>query len=520
MHPNIIIFLVDDMGTGDTSAYQDWTGNRDDEQLHTPSLERLARLGVRFTDAHTPSTVCTPTRYALLTGRYCWRTQLKHKVAFGPHYPPLIEKERPTLATILKNAGYRTGISGKWHVGLTYTKTDGSPAEGWDDADVRQPLTDSPEEHGFDYHFITNRSHGTSGNAGWIENRRCIGATGKNPHDIAGYDLYKTGPMNFQHAVGFLDDHLAEEDTKQQPFFLYYAANANHTPHTPCDSLNGVPIAGQAHFKNGKRELSRPHATTNDPNGWESTEWGKQRDQVGGCEHNTPERLDFIYENDVAVGQLLNYLETHDDPRNPGHKLIDNTLFIFSSDNGAENAGKESSGYYRGRKAHIHEGGHRVPTIAFWKQGNIGDGNDATPGRTSHITYGLNDLILSIADLVGIEASPRAGFAEDSTGIAPFLTGLKDDEFEPHPLVLHDDYIMGPMLSLRDGDWKLIVGQELILEGELKHHALFNLKDNPTEDERQNLIASEQHRHRVESLSEKLMDIYHQRNTHANALPR
>ena len=303
-----------------------------------------------------------------------------------------------------------------------------------------------------------------------------------------------------------------QRTTKQQPFFLYYAANSNHTPHTPCDALNGVPITGQAHFKNGKRELSRPHATTNDPNGWESTDWGKQRDQVGGCEHNTPERLDFIYENDVAVGQLLNYLETHNDPRNPGHKLIDNTLFIFSSDNGAENAGKESSGYYRGRKAHIHEGGHRVPTIAFWKQGNIGDGNDATPGRTSHITYGLNDLILSIADLAGIEASPREGFAEDSTSIAPFLTGLKDDEFEPHPLVLHDDYIMGPMLSLRDGDWKLIVGRELIVEGTLKHHALFNLKDNPTEDERQNLIASEQHSHLVESLSAKLLDIYHQRS--------
>ena len=137
----------------------------------------------------------------------------------------------------------------------------------------------------------------------------------------------------------------------------------------------------------------------------------------------------MTYENDVAVGQLLNYLETHDDPRNPGHKLIDNTLFIFSSDNGAENAGKESSGYYRGRKAHI-----------------------------------------------------------------------------------HDDYIMGPMLSLRDGDWKLIVGQELIVEGTLKHYALFNLKDNPTEDERQNLIASEQHRHLVESLSAKLLDIYHQSN--------
>ncbi len=511
MQPNVIIFLVDDMGTGDTSAYQDWTGNQDDEQLHTPSLERLARMGVRYTDAHTPSTVCTPTRYALLTGRYCWRTQLKHQVAFGPHYPPLIEKERPTLATTLKNAGYHTGISGKWHVGLTYTQPDGSPAKGWDDADVRLPLSDCPEDHGFDYHFITNRSHGTSGNAGWIENRNCIGATGNGPHDIEGYDHYKTGPMNFEHAVGFLDSHLETDNTKEQPFFLYYASNSNHTPHTPCETLNGVPVAGEGQFKNGKRELSRPHATTNDPNGWESTDWGKQRDKVGGCDHNTPERLDFIYENDVAVGQLLNYLEMHDDPRNPGHKLIDNTLFIFSSDNGAENAGKESSGYYRGRKAHIHEGGHRVPTIAVWKQGDIGDGDVTTPGKTSHITFGLNDLILSIADLAGIETSSRKGFAEDSVNIAPFLTGLKDDEYEPHPMVLHDDYIMGPMLSLRDGDWKLIVGQELILEGEVTHHALFNIKDNPTEDEQQNLIESGEHKQIVESMSAKLLDIYHER---------
>lgn len=317
--------------------------------------------------------------------------------------------------------------------------------------------------------------------------------------------------MNFQHAVGFLDAHLESGSANRQPFFLYYASNANHTPHTPCDFLNGMPVAGQGQFKNGERDLSRAHATTNDPNGWESTDWGKQRDKVGGCDHNTPERLDFIYENDVAVGQLLAYLETYDDPRNPGHKLIDNTLFIFSSDNGAENAGRESSGYYRGRKAHIHEGGHRVPTIAFWKQGNIGDGDDTTPGRTSHITFGLEDLILSIADLAGIEASPRKGFAEDSVNIAPFLTGLKDADYKPHPLVLHDDYIMGPMLSLRDGDWKLIVGRELILQGQLNPYALFNLKTNPTEDERQNLIASRERDPIVSSMSEKLLDIYHQR---------
>ena len=117
--PNVIIFLADDMGLGDTSAYQDWTKNPDSLQLSTPAMERLAKQGVRFTDAHSPSSRCSPTRYALLTGRYCWRTRLKHWVLFGVHCPPLIERERVTFPEFLQAAGYQTAMFGKWHLGLT-----------------------------------------------------------------------------------------------------------------------------------------------------------------------------------------------------------------------------------------------------------------------------------------------------------------------------------------------------------------------------------------------------------------
>ena len=115
--PNIIFFMADDMGMGDTSAFQDFTGNADSVQLHTPQMERLARMGVRFTDAHTPSSRCTPTRYGLLTGRYPWRSRMKWWVLFGAQGDPMIEADRPTIATMLRDSGYRTGMVGNWHVG-------------------------------------------------------------------------------------------------------------------------------------------------------------------------------------------------------------------------------------------------------------------------------------------------------------------------------------------------------------------------------------------------------------------
>ena len=161
--PNIVLMMADDMGMGDTSAYQDFTGNPAGLQLHTPHMERLARMGVRFTDAHTPSSRCSPTRYGLLTGRYAWRNRLKHWVLFGAQGDPMIEQGRPTIASLLRGNGYVTAMYGKWHVGLRYQRADGLPAAGWEDADLTKPLHTSPLDHGFDYARITSRSHGTSG---------------------------------------------------------------------------------------------------------------------------------------------------------------------------------------------------------------------------------------------------------------------------------------------------------------------------------------------------------------------
>ncbi|MDG2124917.1 MAG: sulfatase-like hydrolase/transferase, partial [Verrucomicrobiales bacterium] len=296
--PNVVIYLADDMGMGDTSAYQDWSGNPDNAQLHTPELERLARRGIRFTDAHSPHSRCTTTRYALLTGRYCWRTPLKHWVLFGVQGDPLIEPNRPTIATFLNGHGYRTGMVGKWHVGLTYTRTDGTPADAWHDADLRQPIADGPLDHGFDFFHGFSRSHPTSGpdgqkrntpdqsiGPGWIHNRTITGATDNGKQLDGSYVLRKIAPTLHQQASTFLADST-------KPFLLYFASPANHTPHTPADQIAGRPVRGTSKFKNGTPTESA--------------------------------RLDFIYENDVQVGLLLDHLENTDDPRNPGHKLIHN----------------------------------------------------------------------------------------------------------------------------------------------------------------------------------------------------
>ena len=157
--PNVVLFMADDMGMGDTSAYQFFTKNTDDQQLKTPAMQRLADMGMLFTDAHTPSSRGTPTRYGLLTGRYPWRARMKHWVLFGVQGDPLIEKDRPTLGTLFQSQGYATAMVGKWHLGLRYTQSDGKPAAGWEDADLTKGIFDGPAAHGFDYARFTYRSH-------------------------------------------------------------------------------------------------------------------------------------------------------------------------------------------------------------------------------------------------------------------------------------------------------------------------------------------------------------------------
>ena len=478
--PNIILMMADDMGMGDTSAYQDFTGNSDQEQIHTPHLERLAQMGVRFTDAHTSSSRCTPSRYALLTGRYPWRSRMKHWVLFGAQGDPLIERDRPTLATMLQENGYRTAMVGKWHVGLRYRRADGTPAAGFTDADLRQPLYDSPLDHGFEQCWLTSRSHGTSGpqamtrknrpdqtvGPGHLEGRVAIGATDKGrqltdsgPH---AYLLKELGKRHSDHALSFLENHIQSKDSQTAPFFLYYPANSNHAPYTPSDEIDGIPVAGAARNKAG--ELMNP-------------------------------RSDYIYENDVALGRMLDFLEAHDDPRHPGRKLIETTMVIFTSDNGAEKDQTFATGPFRSNKGSCYEGGHRVPFIVALPSRGIGDGNPTTSGKTNHSLIGLQDLFATFAELTGTKLPDLlAGEkgAEDSVSI---LSAMQGKEIPNLPKFYHDHkqaqdaaasamrydnvYVDGAIVA---GKWKIFFDADLLRKGGPQPTALYDLLTDPQEE--------------------------------------
>jgi arylsulfatase A len=452
--PNIIFMMADDMGMGDTSAYQDITNNSDAVQVKTPAMERLARMGIRFTDAHAPSSRCTATRQALLTGRYTWRTRLKYSVLWGPQGDPLIEPKRPTLATLLRESGYRTGMSGKWHVGLTYRRADGSPASTYDEVDLRQGIADGPLNHGFDFFHGTSRSHPTSKLQGWLMGEEVPAATGPQQVDRSQYLLNKTGPTNYEWAKRFLDDHIDHIKNSKKPFFLYYACHSNHKSHDPCDQLGGRKVKGQSH--------------------------------PGGA------RSDFIYENDVALDLLLEFLQETDDPRRPGAKLLANTLVIFTSDNGAEIPKKTATGPLRSMKGSVYEGGHRVPFIAAWKQGGIGNGDAETAGQTSAFPICHVDMFATLAEILKKPLPVDA--AEDSVSILDPLRGVIPAS---RPPLVHHDHKEGAArgksateavawLAIRvddpvvagkslKGKWKLLVDEGLLIRGKANPRELYEL---------------------------------------------
>jgi arylsulfatase A-like enzyme len=458
--PNIIFMMADDMGMGDTSSYQDITNNSDAVQVKTPAMERLARMGIRFTDAHAPSSRCTATRQALLTGRYTWRTRLKYSVLWGPQGDPLIEPNRPTIATLLQESGYRTGMTGKWHVGLTYRRADGRPASSYDEVDLRQGIADGPLNHGFDFFHGTSRSHPTSALQGWLSGERVPAATGPRKVDRSQYVLNETGPTNYAKAKQFLDEHFADEAHRNKPFFLYYACHSNHTSHDPCDQLGGRKVKGQSH--------------------------------PGG------KRSDFIYENDVVLDLLLQFLRETDDPRSPGAKLLANTLVIFTSDNGSESRKKTATGPLRSFKGSVYEGGHRVPFIAAWKQGGIGDGDSRTAGQTSAFPICHVDIFATLAEI--LQKPLPAHAAEDSVSILDPLRGIPSAS---RPPLIHHDHKEGApprkaategaaWLAIRvddpvvagetlKGQWKLLVDEGLLIRGKANPRELYELSSDLAE---------------------------------------
>jgi len=484
MSPNVVLFMADDMGMGDTSAYQFFTKNTDDQQLKTPAMQRLANMGMLFTDAHTPSSRCTPTRYGLLTGRYPWRARMKHWVLFGVQGDPLIEKDRPTLGTLFRSQGYATALVGKWHLGLRYTQTNGKPAAGWDDADLTKGIFDGPATHGFDFARFTSRSHGTSGldagttapksgrnkrgdqntpkqrtGPGHLHNDQIMSANGngkqlleKGPH---AYDFHSLGSRHSDHAISFLDEHFEGKDSSGKPFFLYYPSNSNHGPYTPDKKIGDKAVKGAG------RTMS---------------------DQA------TSIRLDYIYENDVALGRLLDYLENTDDPRNKGSKLIENTIVIFTSDNGAEVTAKTATGPVRSNKGSCFEGGHRVPFIVSWPKGKI------AKGKVSDQLIGLQDLYATFSDIMDTPLpNLRKGEkgAEDSLSL---LTAWHGKKLVSRPMFYNDhkESKDGAASAMRvdnpkvggkvaQGKWKIFFDATLLRSGKAKPTMLFDLQSDPKE---------------------------------------
>ncbi len=488
--PNVVLFMADDMGIGDSSAYQFFTKNTDSEQLKTPSMQKLANLGILFTDAHAPSSRCTPTRYGLLTGRYPWRARMKHWVLFGAQGDPLIEKDRPTLATLFRSQGYATAMVGKWHLGLRYTRSDGQPSAGWEDADLTKGIFDGPCDHGFDYARFTSRSHGTSGldagmtasksgknqksnqnsfsqrtGPGHIHNRQIVSASGNGKELLEkgpnAYDFHSLGSRHSDHAIQFLDRHLRNQETSFDPFFLYYPSNSNHGPYTPDKQVGHHKVKGAARTVSGK---------------------------------STSLRLDFIYENDIALGRLLDYLENTSDPRRPSQKLIKNTVVIFTSDNGAEVKEKSATGPFRSNKGSCYEGGHRVPFLISWPDGKIGNGDPFNEGKVSNQLIGLQDLFATFSRILGVSLpNLREGLkgGEDSINIFPAFRGKKlvnrpmffNDHKESNDGAASAMRMDDPKVGKRifKGKWKIFFDASLLRSGTANPVQLYELSDDPME---------------------------------------
>ena len=412
--PNIVFILADDLGFGDVACYNA------ESKVATPNIDRLAASGVRLTDAHSPSTVCTPTRYSLLTGRMAFRTGYAG-VFTGAGGPCLITPGRLTLPEMLRRRGYATACVGKWHVGMTFFDERGEPIhrDGLEPVrriDYSRAVEGGPIDCGFDRFFGTACCPTTDWLYAFIDGdripippTRVVDRSPLPQHPYSrdcrpgliapDFNLEEVDLVFLDKSRHFLREHV--ETAPEKPFFLFHSTQAVHLPSFPADRFKGKTKAG-------------PHG-------------------------------DFIFELDWIVGQLLKTLDELG--------VADNTLVMFSSDNGPETTttihmradhGHDGARPWRGMKRDNWEGGHRVPLIARWP-GRI------PPGTTSGQTVCLTDVMATCAAIAGAEL-PH-GAAEDSHNILPALLGERADtpirDYSLHQTIRLD-------LAIRRGAWKLL----------------------------------------------------------------
>ncbi|UMB53759.1 arylsulfatase [Lutibacter sp. A64] len=447
--PNIIYILADDLGYGDIQSFNS------EGKIPTPNIDKMASNGVMFTDAHTSSSVCTPTRYGILTGRYNWRSALKSGV-LGGYSKTLITPNRTTVADVLKNQGYTTAFIGKWHLGWDWqfnTDTEVKQINNLhtiQDVNYKAPIKNGPSTHGFDYSFgfcgsldmppyvYVENDYATMEPTKTTANRNTKGFWRKGPtsddfvHETVLQDLTDK-------AIGYID----EKAKGNEPFFLYFPLPAPHTPILPTKEFLG--------------------------------------------KSNTNEYGDFVMQVDDVVRQIRETLKKQG--------ISENTLLVFTSDNGCspranfnelEKFNHDPSYVYRGMKADIYEGGHRVPFVVEWP-------SKALKNSSSDQTICTTDFFATCAEISGYEIKDSEG--EDSFSMLPLILGT--NKVAAREYTVH--HSINGSFAIREGDWKLCVtegsaGWSYPKPQEIKNKnldlpamQLFNLKDDIGETK--NLIA-------------------------------
>lgn len=417
--PNIVLILADDMGYGDVSRLNP------DANFRTPNMDSLAEKGMLFTDAHSNSAVCTPTRYGLLTGRYCWRTRLKAGVLWG-FDGPLVDEERLTLPGMLQRQGYRTSCFGKWHLGLDWSTTDGEPPEEkGENVDYAGRIGGGPVDRGFDYFFGIAGSN-NMGPFCFIEDDHVANVPDRpkaplRPCEVdlpmsADWSDDQLGIRLTEKAQEWLDDH--QRNHTDQPFFLYLPSEAPHRPCVPSERFRGKSGAGR--------------------------------------------RGDMVLEFDWTVGQIRKKIEEMGE--------TENTIFIVTSDNGprpgdplqvVENEvdgepelksgfvtyGHNPAHIYRGQKADIWDAGHRVPFIVSWP-GHVPENSE------NEYLFSLTDLMATFADLLDCSLPDSAG--EDSISFADVWQCNESDHAPRSSMIQHS---LSGMFAVRTSRWKLATEQ-------------------------------------------------------------
>jgi len=393
-HPNIIYILADDLGYGDVSVLNN------NSKIITPAIDKLAAEGMVFTDAHSNSAVCTPTRYGILTGRYAWRSRLKNGVLWS-YNKHLIDTNRVTVASLLKSNGYNTACIGKWHLGLDWAMDENNKV------DYSKQIKNGPNVYGFDYFFGITASLDIPPYV-YIENDRVTMLPTDTIEANPGKAFWRRSPIadDFKmeevlpkltaKAISYIN---GQKDIKK-PFFLYFALTAPHTPIIPTKDF-----------------LGKSH----------TNEYG-----------------DFVLMVDDVLAQIEKAVKQAG--------IEDNTLIFFTSDNGCspsadfkelDSLGHHPSYVYRGAKADIYEGGHRIPFIVKWP-------GKTKAGQISEQTICLTDFMATCAAIVGDSLTDNT--AEDSYNLLSILLSEQNKEPLREATVHHS---INGSFSIRQGKWKL-----------------------------------------------------------------